>query len=82
MEDIKEEIDKVIQDLENKGVNPSELNGLTEQQAIGLGDIVENTLTKFGITQERYKQWFNLEECNCTKRKQWLNTLFSWNVKE
>jgi hypothetical protein len=31
-----------------------------------------------GITEEKFKQWFNLDECNCSKRKQWLNGLLSW----
>jgi hypothetical protein len=48
----------------------------------GLGDVLESTLTKFGITQERYKSWFGLEECGCTERKKWLNGLFSWHTKK
>jgi hypothetical protein len=44
----------------------------------GLGDVVESVLTNMGITQERFKEWFSLKECNCNKRKQWLNNLFSW----
>jgi hypothetical protein len=47
-----------------------------------LGDVLESTLTKFGITQERYKSWFGLEECGCTERKKWLNGLFSWHTKK
>jgi hypothetical protein len=48
----------------------------------GLGDVIELTLNKFGITQERYKSWFGLEECDCEERKQWLNGLFSWYTKK
>ena len=79
MSDVRPELDKVIQELESKGVDfntPKE-----ELERRGLGDVVESTLTKFGITQERYKQWFGLQECNCTKRKKYLNGLFSWTVK-
>ena len=73
---IKEEMEPVITDLMNQGVNfDSHTSG---DDMTGLGDVVEATLTKFGITQERFKEWFNLEECNCTKRKKWLNNLFSW----
>jgi hypothetical protein len=78
MSDIRQEMDRVIQELEQKGINfdtPQD-----EIQRRGLGDVVESTLTKFGITQERYKSWFGLQECNCTKRKKWLNGLFSWKV--
>ncbi len=78
--DVKEEIDKVIKELEKKGVNQishraSYLHGK------GLGDIVEDALSKVGITQERFKNWFGLEECDCTKRKKWLNKLFTWHYK-
>lgn len=75
-EKIKQEMEPVITDLMNQGVNfNSHASG---DDMTGLGDVVEATLTKFGITQERFKQWFNLQECNCTKRKKWLNNLFSW----
>jgi len=30
---------------------------------------------------ERFKSWFNLNECNCGARKKWLNNLFSWRVR-
>ena len=71
---IRQEMEPVITDLMNQGVNFNS----TEETVVGLGDVVEATLTKFGITQERFKEWFNLQECNCTKRKKWLNNLFSW----
>ena len=32
------------------------------------GDVVEEVLAQCGITQEIQK-WFNLKECNCTKKK-------------
>jgi hypothetical protein len=67
MSDIRQEMDQVINELESKGINFD----VTEQelQTRGLGDVVEGTLNKFGITQDRYRQWFGLQECNCTKRK-------------
>lgn len=73
---IRQEMEPVITDLLNQGINPQ--SHASEDDMMGLGDVVEATLTKFGITQERFKEWFNLEECNCTKRKAWLNNLFSW----
>jgi hypothetical protein len=75
MEDIKHEMNVVIQELEKQGINP---NSHTDPNMTGLGDVVENVLNTFGITQERFKTWFNLKECNCTKRKAYLNNLFSW----
>jgi hypothetical protein len=76
-DEIRPEMDKVIQELENKGINPDMNPNVT-----GLGDVVESALNKFGVTQERYKSWFGLEECSCTKRKKWLNSVFSWNKKQ
>ena len=71
------EMDTVIKDLEAKGVT----HNTKEGEITGLGDVVESTLQKFGITEERFKEWFNLEECNCSKRKKFLNSVFSWKKK-
>lgn len=81
MSDVRKEMDDVIVELEKRGFNK---DSHTEENVVGLGDVVEEVLTKFGITQERFKEWFNLKECKCSKRKAWLNSLFSWkrsNVK-
>lgn len=78
MEQTKQEMDKVIQELKNRGIDAT----TTENDVVGLGDIVENVLTTFGITQERFKSWFGLKECNCTERKKFLNNLFSWHVNK
>ena len=76
MADIKQEMDTVIQELEKLGVtNSSHL----DPNVVGLGDVVENVLKSVGITEERFKEFFGLKECNCTKRKAWLNSLFSWH---
>jgi len=72
-QDIKNEMDEVINQLEKRGVKFNHGEDMT-----GLGDVVESVLTNMGITQERFKEWFNLKECNCNKRKKWLNNLFSW----
>tara|TARA_Y100000385_G_C12813389_1_gene517109 strand:- start:31 stop:258 length:228 start_codon:yes stop_codon:yes gene_type:complete len=72
MEPDTNEMDKVIKELEEKGINTEATN------MVGLGDLVEDALNKFGITEERFKSWFNLRECNCSKRKAWLNKVFRW----
>jgi len=77
-EKIRAEMQPVIDELKAKGINFN----ASESDIVGLGDVVESVLTKFGITQERFKSWFNLKECNCTERKKWLNNLFSWKVKK
>ena len=60
-QDIKNEMDEVINQLEKRGVRYNHGDDMT-----GLGDVVESVLTSMGITQERFKEWFNLKECNCT----------------
>ena len=72
--ELKQEIQPVIDDLKKKRVKFNS----TESEVAGLGDLVESTLQSFGITEERFKSWFNLKECNCNERKKWLNNLFSW----
>lgn len=74
---LKQEIDKVIADLERQGVNSSSHYHTT----IGLGDVIETTLQKFGINEERFKNWFGLKNCRCNKRKQWLNGVLSWKIR-
>ena len=74
---IREEMEPVIEALQKQGIK---FNSKEEEMA-GLGDIVESTLKTFGITEEKFKSWFNLKECNCAQRKKWLNNLFSWRNK-
>ena len=75
---IKKEMDVVIQALEKEGVSFNS----TEGEITGLGDVVESTLNSLGVTQEKFKYWFNLRECNCNERKKWLNNLFSWKQRK
>lgn len=75
MSDVRKEMDDVIKALEQQGITK---DSYTNSDTTGLGDVIENVLQTFGITEERFKEWFNLKECNCSKRKAWLNSLFSW----
>ena len=67
------EIDRTINELEKDGVNTKNY-----KEVEGLGDLIESALGKVGITEEKFKSWFNLKECNCSKRKAWLNSVFSF----
>ena len=73
MSNHKSEIDSAIKELEKDGINTTNYHEIE-----GLGDLIESALGKVGITEERFKSWFNLEECNCPKRKEWLNSVFSF----
>lgn len=77
MKDVRKEINNVIEKLEKQGITAnSHIDANVDQ--VGLGDVIEKALQSFGITEEKFKEWFNLKECNCSKRKAWLNNLFSW----
>lgn len=76
---IKQEMDQVIIQLESMGINQ---NAHKDENMTGLGDVVESVLKSVGITEERFKYWFNLKECNCSKRKAYLNNLFSWKKNQ
>ena len=78
MSDIRPELDQLIEELKTKGIDKD----TNPDNVTGLGDIVESTLSKLGITQERYKTFFGLEECGCTERKKWLNGILSWTTKK
>lgn len=69
---IAKEMDEVIKDLEAQNIS------LETGEMVGLGDLVENVLVKFGVTEEKFKSWFNLKECGCSKRKKYLNKILSW----
>ena len=77
---VRQEIDKVVAELRNSDVSEKMTDEKISQR--GLGDLVERVLTRFGITQERFKQWTGLEECGCTGRKAWLNRLVSWPTQK
>ncbi len=76
--EVKQEINQVIADLEKQGIDVKAYLDGPNAERTGLGDVVEKTLQKFGITEDRFKKWFGLKECGCSKRKKWLNGLFSW----
>ena len=76
---IRVEMDEAIAKLESMGINP---NSHKDNDTTGLGDVVESVLQSFGITEERFKKWFNLKECGCSKRKKYLNNLFSWKKNQ
>ena len=63
----------LIAELEKNGIKHNDY--YTE----GLGDIVEASLNKLGITEERFKRLFNLRECQCNQRKKWLNSVLYWH---
>lgn len=76
---VRTDMNRVISELEKKGVKVNSYRKPEDNE--GLGDIVEETLASLGITEQRFKNFFGLKECNCSKRKKWLNGMFSWHSR-
>lgn len=75
--EIRNTLDRVIKELEKGGIKHND-----DYDVVGIGDVVESVLNRLGITQESFKAFFNLNECNCTERKKFLNGLFYWRKKK
>ena len=75
---IQQDMDPIIHELEKQGISFNTREG----DFTGLGDVLESTLQSFGVREVRFKNWFNLREYNCNKRKKWLNNLFSWKKRK
>ena len=68
-------LDEAMAEIEDK------TRDMGEEEVEGLGDVIENVLTKFGITQERVQKALGTKECGCSKRKKFLNHLFPFASK-
>lgn len=77
-ESIRNDVQTLVEELKSQGIK----HNSKEHEIVGLGDIIEQTLNKLGITQERFKQLFGLKECNCTERKEFLNNVLSWKIRK
>lgn len=71
----EKDLDEAMSEIEDKA------RDMGEEGVEGLGDVIENVLTKFGITQERVQKALGTKDCGCNKRKQFLNRLFPFARK-
>jgi hypothetical protein len=76
---VRQEVNDTIKELKKQGVD---VNSHLTKDTVGLGDVVQSTLTKLGITEKRFKEWFGLKECKCQERQKWLNGLLSWKANK
>lgn len=76
-QDIKKELDEVVQEIKNEGIDLENY----ETKSEGLGDTLEKIFTKFGITEDRIKKYMGIEECGCKERKKFLNKIFPYRKK-
>ena len=67
----KQFLDEVIQEVEKEGIDAAN----EEVQEAGLGTVLANVFSKFGITEEKMEEWSGLGGCGCSKRKQFLNKI-------
>jgi len=53
-----------------------------ESSSEGLGDTIENVLSKFGITKKLMENVAGIGGCRCDERKKWLNRIFPYGKKK
>ena len=70
----KVKYDKAIDELNKEGINPDSIDGNKKK---GLGTTIANILSKIGVTKEVMKTVSGIEDCQCNKREDWLNKIFS-----
>ena len=68
-------VDNAILALQHKGVS------LKDEESTGLGDTVAKVLGSFGITKEIISNVTG-SGCKCEKRRNWLNTIFPYGIKD
>ena len=79
MQSHEQQLDEVISYIETeKGITIDNYNDKTQ----GLGDVVGNVLSKFGVTEEVVEKWGGIGGCGCSKRKKFLNTILPFRKKE
>jgi len=71
--------DNAIKELKEEGVS---LKEEMESSSEGLGDTIENVLSKFGITKKLMENVAGIEGCRCDERKKWLNRIFPYGKKK
>jgi len=71
-------LDNVIEEVEKEGIDASN----EEVQEEGLGTVLANVFSKFGITEEKVEEWSGLGGCGCSKRKKFLNKILSFKKTE
>ena len=67
----KQFLDEVIQEVEKEGIDAAN----EEVQEAGLGTVLANVFSKFGITEEKMEEWSGMGGCGCSKRKKFLNKI-------
>lgn len=69
-------LDEVVGNLQEAGIGPDQ-----QEITVGLGDVISNTLNKFGVTPDTIQHWFGIKECGCKQRQKFLNGILSFLKK-
>jgi len=72
--------DRVIHEFKADGVD--EYVDSHAEDRKGLGDTIEKTFSKFGITSKVIEKIMGTKGCGCNERKNWLNKIFPYNKKK
>ena len=77
MSNEQEKLDKVVNELEKQGIT---LDNYKENKE-GLGDVISNVFSKFGISEATVEKWSGIGGCGCQKRKKFLNKIIPFRKK-
>mgnify|MGYP003129016748 CR=1 FL=1 len=78
--DQEDKLDRAIEHLKSQGLSLKKIEEIMgiESASRGLGDTIEKTLSKFGITSKLIEKIMGTKGCGCNERKDWLNKIFPY----
>lgn len=82
--DEADKVDLAIQNLKKQGLSLEDIEEITGAKGAsrGLGDTIQKTLSKFGITSKLAEKIMGTKGCGCNERKSWLNKIFPYKKKK
>ena len=80
----EDKLDRAIEHLKSQGLSLKKIEEIMgiESASRGLGDTIEKTLSKFGITSKIVEKIMGTKGCGCNERKDWLNKIFPYSKKK
>lgn len=68
-----QQLDKVIEEIKKNDINP---DNVIHKEPKGVGDVISNVFSYFGITDEWLSKFTGMAGCGCQERKKFLNNIF------
>ena len=80
----EDKVDLAIEHLKSQGLSLEKIEEIMgiESASRGLGDTIQKTLSKFGITSKLAEKIMGTKGCGCNDRKSWLNKIFPYKKKK